>query len=41
VPATGPDGRTLTGFTGRWLARDGLVLTVIVLPRAGGADDAG
>jgi 4'-phosphopantetheinyl transferase EntD len=41
VPATGPDGRPLTGFTGRWLARDGLVLTVIVLPRAGGADDAG
>ena len=41
VPATRPDGRPLTGFTGRWLARDGLVLTVIVLPRAGGADDAG
>lgn len=25
-------GRTLTGFAGRWLARDGLLLTAIVLP---------
>ena len=41
VPATRPDGRPLAGFTGRWLARDGLLVTVIVLPRAGGADDAG
>lgn len=28
-----PDGRPLTGFTGRWLARGGLVLTAIVVPR--------
>ncbi|MFL6136228.1 MAG: 4'-phosphopantetheinyl transferase [Frankiaceae bacterium] len=27
-----PDGRPLTGFTGRWLARDGLILTSIVVP---------
>jgi 4'-phosphopantetheinyl transferase EntD len=27
------DGRRLTGFTGRWLARDGLVLTAIAVPR--------
>jgi 4'-phosphopantetheinyl transferase EntD len=41
VSATRPDGQPLTGFTGRWLARDGLVLTAIVLPRDGSADDAG
>ena len=30
----GPDvgGRRLTGFTGRWLVRDGLVLTTIAVP---------
>jgi 4'-phosphopantetheinyl transferase EntD len=28
------DGRVLTGFSGRWLVRDGLVLTAVVLPRA-------
>jgi enterobactin synthetase component D / holo-[acyl-carrier protein] synthase len=28
------DGRRLTGFTGRWLARHGLVLTAIAMPRA-------
>jgi 4'-phosphopantetheinyl transferase EntD len=27
------DGRRLTGFAGRWLARDGLVLTAIAVPR--------
>ncbi|GAA0502792.1 4'-phosphopantetheinyl transferase [Saccharopolyspora subtropica] len=27
------DGRPLTGFTGRWLARDGLVVTAIAVPR--------
>ncbi len=27
------DGRRLTGFTGRWLARDGLLLTAIAVPR--------
>jgi 4'-phosphopantetheinyl transferase EntD len=27
------NGHRLTGFTGRWLARDGLVLTAIALPR--------
>jgi 4'-phosphopantetheinyl transferase EntD len=34
VPATGPDGSALTSFTGRWLARDGLILaTVALLPQ--------
>jgi 4'-phosphopantetheinyl transferase EntD len=41
VPATRPDGRPLTGFTGRWLARDGLLLTAIALAPDGGADGAG
>jgi 4'-phosphopantetheinyl transferase EntD len=27
------DGRRLTGFTGRWLAGDGLILTAIAVPR--------
>jgi len=27
------DRRPLTGFTGRWLARDGLILTAIAVPR--------
>ena len=27
------DGRPLAGFTGRWLARDGLILTAIAVPR--------
>jgi 4'-phosphopantetheinyl transferase EntD len=27
------DGRPLTGFTGRWLARDGLLLAAIAVPR--------
>jgi 4'-phosphopantetheinyl transferase EntD len=30
------DGRPLTGFTGRWLARDGLILTAIAVPRRSG-----
>jgi 4'-phosphopantetheinyl transferase EntD len=29
------DGSELTGFSGRWLARDGLVLTAIALPAPG------
>jgi 4'-phosphopantetheinyl transferase EntD len=29
------EGGPLTGFAGRWLARDGLVLTAIAVPRAG------
>ena len=33
VPGPRLDGRLLTGFTGRWLARDGLVLTAIAVPR--------
>jgi 4'-phosphopantetheinyl transferase EntD len=33
VPGPVVDGRQLTGFTGRWLARDGLVLTAIAVPR--------
>jgi 4'-phosphopantetheinyl transferase EntD len=32
LEAAGPDGRPLTGFDGRWLARDGLLVTTIVLP---------
>lgn len=32
VPATGADGRQLAGFSGRWLARRGLVLTAIAVP---------
>jgi 4'-phosphopantetheinyl transferase EntD len=34
VPGPVLDGIELTGFTGRWLARDGLVLTAIALPVA-------
>jgi 4'-phosphopantetheinyl transferase EntD len=30
------NGARLTGFDGRWLARDGLILTAIVIPRYGG-----
>jgi len=33
VPGPQLDGRPLTGFAGRWLARDGLVLTAIAIPR--------
>jgi 4'-phosphopantetheinyl transferase EntD len=32
VPGPSPAGRQLAGFSGRWLVRDGLVLTAIVLP---------
>jgi 4'-phosphopantetheinyl transferase EntD len=32
VPGPTASGRMLTGFTGRWLARDGLVLTAIAVP---------
>jgi 4'-phosphopantetheinyl transferase EntD len=31
IPATGPGGSALTSFTGRWLARDGLILTTVAL----------
>jgi 4'-phosphopantetheinyl transferase EntD len=31
-PVRLPDGRALDGFSGRWLARDGLVVTAIALP---------
>jgi 4'-phosphopantetheinyl transferase EntD len=34
VDATVPDGPPLTEMTGRWLARDGLVVTAITLPVA-------
>jgi 4'-phosphopantetheinyl transferase EntD len=35
VPAAGPDGTALTSLTGRWLARDGLILTTVaLLPRS-------
>ena len=33
VPATGLDGRPLTGFTGRWLVKAGLIVTAIAVPR--------
>lgn len=33
VPGPTADGTRYDGFTGRWLAYDGLVLTAIVLPR--------
>ncbi len=32
VPGPEVDGQRLAGFTGRWLARDGLLATAIVLP---------
>ena len=32
VPGPTVGGRALTGFTGRWLARDGLLLTAIAMP---------
>ncbi|MFC4147961.1 4'-phosphopantetheinyl transferase [Micromonospora mangrovi] len=32
VPGPTVGGRELTGFTGRWLARDGLLLTAVALP---------
>ncbi len=35
VPGPVLDGHQLTGFTGRWLARDGLVLTAIAVLRRG------
>jgi 4'-phosphopantetheinyl transferase EntD len=35
VPGPVVSGRPLTGFTGRWLSRDGLLLTAIALPVAG------
>jgi 4'-phosphopantetheinyl transferase EntD len=37
VPPPTIAGRPLTGFAGRWLARDGLLVTVIALPHAAGA----
>jgi 4'-phosphopantetheinyl transferase EntD len=33
VPGPVVDGHPVDGFDGRWLTRDGLVLTAIVLPR--------
>jgi len=35
VPGPLVDGRQLTGFTGRWAARDGLVATAIAVPAGG------
>ncbi len=37
VPGPSVDRRELTGFSGRWLLRDGLLLTAIVLPVAHGS----
>jgi 4'-phosphopantetheinyl transferase EntD len=39
VTAARPDGEPLTGFAGRWLARDGLLVTVIVLSGPEAAHD--
>jgi 4'-phosphopantetheinyl transferase EntD len=33
VPGPEVDGRPLAGFAGRWLVRDGLILTAICVPR--------
>jgi 4'-phosphopantetheinyl transferase EntD len=33
VPGPVVSGRRLTGFTGRWLVREGLIVTAIVIPR--------
>lgn len=43
VPGPRVHGRELTGFSGRWLAEDGLLLTAIVVypDRPPGADDPG
>jgi 4'-phosphopantetheinyl transferase EntD len=40
VPGPEIGGRPLAGFSGRWLARDGLVLTAVTVPRAAGEGDA-
>ena len=32
VPGPRPGGRELSGFSGRWLIREGLILTAIALP---------
>ena len=32
VPGAAVDGRALDRFTGRWLARDGLLLAAVVVP---------
>ncbi|HWG01403.1 MAG TPA: 4'-phosphopantetheinyl transferase superfamily protein [Trebonia sp.] len=37
TPATAGE-RPLTGFSGRWLARDGLIVVTIAVPRAPGSD---
>jgi 4'-phosphopantetheinyl transferase EntD len=34
VPGPEVAGRALDGFTGRWLARDGLILTTVISSRA-------
>jgi 4'-phosphopantetheinyl transferase EntD len=34
VPGPAAGGRSLTGLSGRWLARDGLVLTAVTVPPA-------
>ncbi|PRY02257.1 4'-phosphopantetheinyl transferase family protein [Allonocardiopsis opalescens] len=39
VPGPVVDGAPLTGFTGRWLVRGGLVLTAIALPAAANNND--
>ncbi|NYI06933.1 4'-phosphopantetheinyl transferase family protein [Allostreptomyces psammosilenae] len=40
VPGPVVDGRRLPGFEGRWMARDGLVLTAIAVPAPRPADGA-
>ncbi|MGP4000465.1 4'-phosphopantetheinyl transferase family protein [Streptomyces sp. 8N706] len=39
-PGARPDGTPLTGFTGRWLARDGLLVTAIALRASDGGRSA-
>ncbi|MDD7967131.1 4'-phosphopantetheinyl transferase family protein [Actinomycetospora lemnae] len=35
VPGPVVDGREVTGFAGRWVVRDGLVITAVALPASG------
>jgi 4'-phosphopantetheinyl transferase EntD len=41
VPGPVVDGRRLTGFTGRWIVRRGLVLTAVAVPAPPGAEGCG
>ncbi|MFI6512013.1 4'-phosphopantetheinyl transferase [Streptosporangium sp. NPDC050855] len=41
VPGPQVDGREVTGFTGRWLVADGLLVTAIAVPGTGGSGNPG